>query len=102
MIHVEQPPEPEEFDGRVRMPGMRWLEAHPGSRPKDFWSQFKAALAEGFGNLCAYSAMYEPVGTVDHYLSCENHRHLAYEWSNYRYASQMDQQQQTDRRWSGV
>jgi len=31
--------------------------------------------------------MYEPVGTVDHYLSCEHHRHLAYEWSNYRFAS---------------
>lgn len=31
--------------------------------------------------------MYEPVGTVDHYLSCDNYPHLAYEWSNYRYAS---------------
>jgi hypothetical protein len=31
--------------------------------------------------------MFEPVGTVDHYRSCENHPRLAYEWSNYRYAS---------------
>lgn len=31
--------------------------------------------------------MYEPVGTVDHYQSCGNHPHLAYEWSNYRYLS---------------
>ena len=33
--------------------------------------------------------MYEPVGTVDHYLSCDNpaSRHLAYEWDNYRFAS---------------
>lgn len=31
--------------------------------------------------------MYEPVGTVDHYLSCENHPNLAYEWENYRFAS---------------
>jgi len=31
--------------------------------------------------------MYEPVGTVDHYQSCENHPRLAYEWSNYRYLS---------------
>lgn len=39
-------------------------------------------------NRCAYSAMYEPVGTVDHYLSIEGgYRHLAYTWSNYRYAA---------------
>ena len=31
--------------------------------------------------------MYEPVGTVDYFLSCDNHLHLAYEWSNYRFAS---------------
>ncbi len=32
--------------------------------------------------------MNEPVGCVDHYLSSKNHRHLAYEWSNYRYSSE--------------
>lgn len=26
-------------------------------------------------------------GTVDHYLSCKNYPHLAYEWSNYRYVA---------------
>jgi hypothetical protein len=31
--------------------------------------------------------MYEPIGTVDHFLSCHNYRHLSYEWSNYRYAA---------------
>lgn len=32
--------------------------------------------------------MLDPTGgTVDHYLSCDNHRHLAYEWSNYRFVS---------------
>jgi hypothetical protein len=25
-------------------------------------------------------------GTVDHYLCCKNYRHLAYEWSDYRFA----------------
>jgi hypothetical protein len=24
---------------------------------------------------------------LDHFLSCENHRHLAYEWTNYRFVS---------------
>jgi hypothetical protein len=32
--------------------------------------------------------MYEPVGTVDHYLSCHEHRERAYDWSNFRFASQ--------------
>jgi len=32
--------------------------------------------------------MFEPVGTVDHFLSCREHRDLAYEWNNYRFASQ--------------
>jgi hypothetical protein len=32
--------------------------------------------------------MLDPTGgTVDHYLSFANHPELAYEWSNYRYAS---------------
>lgn len=87
MIHVAPPTEPSDFDKKVRKPGKEWLAAHPSGRLKDLWSPFKAVLAEGFGNLCAYSAMFEPVGTVDHYLSCENHRDQSYDWSNYRYAS---------------
>jgi hypothetical protein len=32
--------------------------------------------------------MYEPVGTVDHYLSIEGgSRHLAFQWRNFRYAA---------------
>jgi hypothetical protein len=31
--------------------------------------------------------MYQPTGTVDHYLSCKNYSEQAYEWSNYRFAS---------------
>ena len=31
--------------------------------------------------------MYEPVGTVDHYRSCDADRKQAYEWANYRFAS---------------
>ena len=73
--------EPGDFDARCRKPGNEWLAAHPaGQRPRDYWSPFKGRLADGFGELCAYAAMYEPVGTVDHFS-------LAYEWANYRYAS---------------
>ena len=37
--------------------------------------------------LCAYSAMYESVGTVDHFVSFHEDRSKAYEWGNYRYSA---------------
>ncbi len=88
MIRFERVPEPADFDRRARMPGNQWLADHPdGTRPKDFWSPFKGTLADGFRNLCAYSAMYEPVGTVDHFVSVDEDRAQAYEWENYRYCA---------------
>ena len=87
MIHFTTPPEPSRFDEEVRQPGTAFLAQYPAGRPKGFWKLCKGDLANGFRNLCAYSAMYEPVGTVDHYLSCDNYRDKAYEWSNYRFAS---------------
>jgi len=32
--------------------------------------------------------MYEPVGTVDHFISCDTDATQAYEWNNYRFCSQ--------------
>ncbi|MCY4430297.1 MAG: hypothetical protein OXC11_07890 [Rhodospirillales bacterium] len=88
MIRFERVPEPLDFKRRATVPGNTWLTAHPGDdRPKDFWTSFKGKLAEGFRNLCAYSAMYEPVGTVDHFVSCDEDRSRAYEWENYRYCA---------------
>ena len=88
MIHFDPVPEPPEFDRNARQPGQIWLADHPdASRPRDYWSPFKIQLAEGFHHLCGYSAMYEPVGTVDHYRSVKTHRALAYEWENYRFAA---------------
>jgi hypothetical protein len=89
MIHFARVPEPEHFDEEVRRPGKAWLDAHPDARRlQPFWIPFRSHLAAGFSNLCAYSAMMEPVGCIDHYLSSRNHRHLAYEWSNYRFSSE--------------
>lgn len=88
MIHFEKVPEPADFEAEARRPGRIWLEENPPpKRPKDYWGPFKGKLADGFGSLCAYSAMYEPVGTVDHFVSCNEDRRLSYEWSNYRFAS---------------
>jgi len=89
MIRFARVPEPAEFERQVRQPGRAWLAAHPEARKlPPLWGPFKFQLATGFLGLCAYSALCEPVGCVDHYLSSKNHRHLAYEWSNYRYSSE--------------
>ncbi|MGY5957121.1 HNH endonuclease [Kosakonia sp. BK9b] len=86
--------EPDNFDEKCRQKGAQWLLDHPKAsrpkgnrRPKDFWSPFKGALATASKDLCAYGAMYEPAGTVDHFDSVDNNESLAYEWTNYRFSS---------------
>ncbi len=88
MIRFERVPKPNGFEEEVEERGAAWLRDHPeADRPRDYWSRFKPHLAVGFGNLCAYSALYEPVGTVDHFVSWHEDRSRAYEWSNYRFAA---------------
>jgi hypothetical protein len=86
VIRFVKVPEPEAFID-TKTSGDAWLASHPEGRPPDKWSKFKPQLSDGFSELCAYSAMYEPVGTVDHFVSCDEDRSKAYEWSNYRFAS---------------
>lgn len=89
MIRFAPVIQPDEFEARVERRGAVWLASHPeAKRPEDYWSEFKPALADGFGDLCAYSAMYEPVGTVDHFVSWKEDKSQAYQWSNYRYSAQ--------------
>lgn len=86
MIPVPNPiPEPNDFDSKCRTRGKTWLGANPIKRPKDFWSKFRHALAAGFTDRCGYCAMWISSGTVDHFVSCNEDRQQAYEWSNYRY-----------------
>lgn len=88
MIRFERSEEPADFDCRARQPGQAWLETHPeAARPRDYWSPFRPQLAAAFRQLCGYSAMYEPVGTVDHFIPFAGDKSQAYEWSNYRFAS---------------
>lgn len=87
MIRFTLAPKPEGFVEKVERRGEAWLQANPAGRPYRYWSEFRSALADAFRNLCAYSAIYEPVGTVDHFVSCDEDRSRAYDWSNYRFAS---------------
>lgn len=87
MIRFEPGPKPDDFAERVEARGKMWLAANSDGRPRDYWSEFKPQLADAFRDLCAYSVMYEPVGTVDHFVSCDEDRARAYDWSNYRFAS---------------
>lgn len=88
MIRCQRVAEPAGFDAEVRQRGLAWLAEHPMStRPAKLWVAYLPHLADGFRHRCAYTAMHVEDGTVDHYLSCATHRHLAYEWSNYRFTS---------------
>lgn len=89
MIHFDPIIEPLNFEDLCRRPGLAYLHNNPDcQRPPKYWTPFKTILADGFNNLCAYTVIYEPVGTVDHFISIKQDRNLAYDWANYRYASQ--------------
>ena len=88
MIRFGHVPEPAGFAGKAMRHGAKWLADHPSAkRPHDYWSEFKPALADGFKQLCGYSVLYEPVGTVDHFVSWDEDKSRAYDWSNLRFAS---------------
>ncbi|MCK6592787.1 MAG: hypothetical protein L6Q76_34970 [Polyangiaceae bacterium] len=89
MIRFERVPEPLSFDDDVRKPGSRWLDEHPNAKQfYPYWSKHLSDLRDGFQSLCGYSAMHIEDGTVDHYRSSKNRPDLAYEWNNYRFASE--------------
>lgn len=85
--------EPDGFDAQCRKKGSDWLARNPKAsrqrkqRPRDFWSPFRSDLANAFSERCAYGAMYEPNGTVDHFKPVDVDENLAYEWQNYRYVT---------------
>lgn len=87
MIRVERRSEPPEFDVQVRQPGRRWLETGGKSTP-GYWRRVVHELRAAFQDRCAYTAMWlSAPGTVDHFVSRDEDRSLAYEWSNFRYAA---------------
>ncbi len=92
MIPVATLDEPPHFDTNCRVAGTAWLAANPTKdchERSDLWSPFRAALRKGFSERCGYLAIKLHVGgVVDHYVSCTEDRAKAFEWSNYRYASE--------------
>jgi len=90
--------EPPHFDLNCRQPGTGWLAAHPALDPhdqSDWWSQFQPALAKHFSYRCGWQATaIQLEGIVEHMFACGLRKkapspfcHLAFEWSNYRYAT---------------
>lgn len=63
------------------------VEEAPDRTASCLLGQFRGELTDAFGALCAYSAMYEPVGTVDHFVSVDDDRSQAYSWDNYRFCA---------------
>lgn len=100
MIPVEPAPEPEKFDRQVRRKGQAWLREkgwNPGEAPPEvsklpaYWTAFTETLFEAYSGICAYYAFYieasSGAATTDHFVAKTSHAGLAYEWSNYRFAS---------------
>ncbi|MBI4818831.1 MAG: hypothetical protein HY791_21350 [Deltaproteobacteria bacterium] len=87
MIRFEPRPRPHGFKERVEDRGAAWLAEHSAGRPPPYWSDFRLQLADAFGSLCAYGAMFEPVGTVDHFVSVDEDRTKSYQWTNYRFSA---------------
>lgn len=86
MIRCTLTAEPPHFDAQVRRPGQQWQAKNPHKpRPRDFWSCVVEDLANAFHHRCAYLAIEIGRGQVDHFVSCQEDRNLAYEWTNYRY-----------------
>jgi hypothetical protein len=72
VIHVEPAPEPLDFDRRVRKVGRAWLPS--------YWRRAARALRDTFQGRFGYTAMWlSAPGTVDHFVSRNEDRALAYE-----------------------
>lgn len=94
VISLQLAQEPAAFDSTVRKPGAAFLrrKRRPISREfssASYWRVCLADLASAYNNICAYSCSYIPVGrTVDHFHPKSVRPDLAYEWRNFRLASE--------------
>lgn len=93
MIRLTVRPEYPGFDAEVRRPGNAFLVKCPAPttaqfKKKNFWTKAATELRAAYSGVCAYTCMYLlDGGSVDHFYAKSTFPHLAYEWSNYRFAS---------------
>ena len=95
MIRVTQQPEPAGFNQSVRIPGNLFLRRLRRAPNRNEWAQnnlWKLCLSDlqtAYRDICAYTACWLPdSASVDHFEAKSVVPALAYEWSNYRLASQ--------------
>lgn len=93
MIPVANPiDEPPLFDANCRMRGKAWLAANPTRdchAAAYLWRPFAPDLRKGFERRCGYLGVkLHCGGVVDHFVSCAEDRTKAFDWDNYRYASE--------------
>jgi hypothetical protein len=95
VIPIKPQPEPDDFDEKVRKPGLAFLSKVPNPKTKDwknrdYWRRSLRDLYDACNHICAYSAQWisRPEGspTVDHFLPKSAKPELAYEWHNFRLA----------------
>ncbi|MDD1429409.1 hypothetical protein MEO94_34325 [Dolichospermum sp. ST_sed9] len=95
MIPIKPQPEPDDFDEKVRQPGLAFLSRFPNSNNKDYennkatyWRESLSDLYDAYNNICAYSAQWIPFDTgspaVDHFIPKSKEHKSAYEWNNFR------------------
>lgn len=96
MIHVEQQPEPADFDAKVRQKGLKWLQTREDNQKwdnREYWRRASEDLYNAYHGICAYLAIYiervTSADTVDHFKPKATYPELAYEWSNYRLSSRL-------------
>ncbi|MBD2279723.1 hypothetical protein [Aphanizomenon flos-aquae] len=95
MIPIKPQPEPDDFDEKVRQPGLAFLSKVPNPKTEDwknydYWRRSLPDLYTSYNKICAYSAQWipRPEGspTVDHFLPKSPKPELAYEWHSFRLA----------------
>ncbi len=93
MIHVDQKPEPADFDNEVREPGLAFLKSSLGLKKVDwkgreYWRRAIPHLRKAYSSICAYTCHWISVDTgsetVEHFLPKSKYPDLAYDWANYR------------------
>ena len=96
MIPVQPQPEPQDFDMLVRGPGAAFLARvpHPIGKQwdgREYWRGALHHMRTAYRGVCAYCAHWIAPDTgshtIDHFLPKSSRPDLAYEWSNFRYAS---------------